>query len=161
MNPTVKVSLCVNDVVREVEIEPRTLLADVIRERFGYRGTHLGCEQGACGACTVLLDGEPVRSCLTFAVQASGRRIETVESLAGKDGTLNPLQRAFQRQHALQCGFCTAGVLMSLTALFRSDPHPSEALIREFLQGHICRCTGYQPMVRAALELSAAAEAAS
>ena len=154
-----RVSLEVNGTVKDVEVESRILLADVIRAEFGYHGTHLGCEHGVCGACTVLLDGEPVRSCLTFAVQAAGHRIDTVESLAPNEETLAPLQAAFLKHHGLQCGFCTAGILMSLTALFRSDPHPSEAGIRESIQGHICRCTGYQQMVQAALEVSEAGEA--
>jgi carbon-monoxide dehydrogenase small subunit len=154
MSPLVTVCLDVNGTTREVEIEPRTLLADVLREKCSSRGTHLGCEHGVCGACTVLLDGEPVRSCLTFAVQADGHRIETVESLADPDGSLNELQSSFQRHHGLQCGFCTPGILMSLTALFREVGSPSEDQIREFIQGHICRCTGYQQMIDAAVEVS-------
>lgn len=154
MNPLVKFELEVNGTSEEVEIEPRTLLADVLREKFGCKGTHLGCEHGVCGACTVLLDGEPVRSCLTLAVQAVGHRVETVESLAHPDGSLNELQESFQRHHGLQCGFCTPGILMSLTALFRSAGCPSEDQVREFLQGHICRCTGYQQIVEAALDVS-------
>jgi len=154
MTDVVNVSVEVNGEVRNVAVAPRTLLADVLREHLGCKGTHLGCEHGVCGACTVLLDGEPVRSCLTLAVQATGHRVETVESLAGPDGSLNELQRAFQRHHGLQCGFCTPGILISLTALFRMTPHPSEDQIREFIQGHICRCTGYQQMITAVLEVS-------
>jgi carbon-monoxide dehydrogenase small subunit len=154
MNPQVTVALTVNGTRREVEIEPRTLLADVLREKFGSRGTHLGCEHGVCGACTVLLDGEPVRSCLTLGVQAAGHQVETVESLAAPDGTLNELQASFQRHHGLQCGFCTPGILMSLTALFQQSGRPSEEQIREFVQGHICRCTGYQQLIEAAMEVS-------
>jgi carbon-monoxide dehydrogenase small subunit len=144
----------VNGTSRQVEIDPRTLLADVLREKFSAKGTHLGCEHGVCGACTVLLDGEPVRSCLTLAVQADGHRVETVESLAGPDGALNDLQSAFRKHHGLQCGYCTPGILMSLTALFRASGKPSEEEIREYIQGHICRCTGYQQMIEAALEVS-------
>jgi aerobic carbon-monoxide dehydrogenase small subunit len=154
MNPTVRVSLEVNGTAKEIEVEPRTLLADAIRGSFGQHGTRIGCEHGVCGACTVLLDGEPVRSCLMFAVQADGHAVETVESLAEGNDQLNPLQSAMQRHHGLQCGFCTSGILMSLTALLRQDPHASEAHIREYLQGHLCRCTGYQQIVEAALDVS-------
>ncbi|HSZ40860.1 MAG TPA: (2Fe-2S)-binding protein [Trebonia sp.] len=158
MSTLVKARIEVNGTVREVEIEPRTLLADVLREKCSSKGTHIGCEHGVCGACTVLLDGEPVRSCLTLAVQADGRSVETVESLAEPDGSLNELQSAFHRHHGLQCGYCTPGILMSLTALFRTAGSPSEGEIRDFLQGHICRCTGYQQMIEAALEVSEHAE---
>ena len=154
MNPVVDVTLEVNGTSQQVQIEPRTLLADVLREKFSAKGTHLGCEHGVCGACTVLLDGEPVRSCLTLATQAAGHRVETVESLAEPDGSLNDLQSAFQKHHGLQCGFCTPGILMSLTSLFRAGEPPSEDQIREYIQGHICRCTGYQQMIAAALEVS-------
>ena len=154
MNPVVDVTLEVNGTSQQVQIEPRTLLADVLREKFSAKGTHLGCEHGVCGACTVLLDGEPVRSCLTLATQAAGHRVETVESLAEPDGSLNDLQSAFQKHHGLQCGFCTPGILMSLTSLFRAGEPPSEDQIREYVQGHICRCTGYQQMIAAALEVS-------
>lgn len=153
MSGLVKARVEVNGTSQEVEIEPRTLLADVLRDTCS-KGTHVGCEHGVCGACTVLLDGAPVRSCLTFAVQADGHRVETVESLAGPDGSLNELQDAFRRHHGLQCGYCTAGILMSLTSLFRTSKKPSEDEIREYIQGHICRCTGYQQMVEAALEVS-------
>jgi carbon-monoxide dehydrogenase small subunit len=143
------VTLSVNGIPREVRPDPRTLLADVLRTDVGLTGTHLGCEHGVCGACTVLVDGSPARSCLLFAVQAAGREIETVESLEDADGELNSLQRNFQAHHGLQCGFCTPGILMSLTALFRDDPTPGEEQIRDYLQGHICRCTGYQQIVEA------------
>jgi aerobic-type carbon monoxide dehydrogenase small subunit (CoxS/CutS family) len=150
------VTVSVNGVARELQVEPRTLLADALRRGAGLTGTHLGCEHGVCGACTVVLDGEPVRSCLVFAVQVDGRSVETVESLANPDGSLNPLQAKFQKHHGLQCGFCTSGILMTLTCLFREKPAPEETEIREHLQGHICRCTGYQQMVDAALEESRA-----
>ncbi len=139
-----------------LEVAPRMLLTDALRQA-GAHGTRAGCEHGVCGACTVLLDGEPVRSCLMLAVQADGCRVETVESLAAADGSLDPLQDAFHRHHGLQCGFCTGGILMSLTALLREDPAPSEALVRDTLQGHLCRCTGYQQMIDAVLELAGGA----
>jgi carbon-monoxide dehydrogenase small subunit len=135
-----------SDVGRSVEV--RRTLADFLREDLGLTGTHLGCEHGVCGACTVLLDGVAVRSCLLFAVQADGHSIDTVESLGTPDA-LSPLQQAFMDHHGLQCGFCTPGFLMSAHALLRDHPHPSEAQIREVLGGHLCRCTGYQGVLRA------------
>ena len=131
------------------EVEPRTLLTDFIRHGAGLTGTHVGCEQGVCGACTVELDGEPVRSCLMLAVQADGRSLVTVEGLAAPDGSLTALQRAFVEHHALQCGFCTSGFLISARALLRRVPHPSEQEIREELAGNLCRCTGYEGIVAA------------
>jgi aerobic-type carbon monoxide dehydrogenase small subunit (CoxS/CutS family) len=145
------VTLTVNGAQREVEVEPRTLLADTLRQQLALTGTHLGCEQGVCGACTVLVDGRPARSCLMFTVQMQGRTVETVESLENADGSLNTLQQSFQDHHGLQCGFCTAGILMSLTSLFRDEPTPDEGEIRDHVQGHLCRCTGYQQLVEAAL----------
>jgi 2-furoyl-CoA dehydrogenase 2Fe-2S iron sulfur subunit len=134
------------------EAEPRMLLSDFIRHVLGATGTHVGCEHGVCGCCTVLLDGAAVRSCLTLAVQAEGRAVTTVESLAGPDGTLNALQQAFQNNHALQCGFCTPGILMSFTDFLERNPDPSEAEVVEVLSGHLCRCTGYAGIVSAVLE---------
>ena len=134
------------------EAEPRILLSDFIRHVLGATGTHVGCEHGVCGCCTVLLDGTAVRSCLTLAVQAEGRAVTTVESLAGPDGTLNALQQAFQNNHALQCGFCTPGILMSFTDFLERNPDPSEAEVVEVLSGHLCRCTGYAGIVSAVLE---------
>ena len=134
------------------EAEPRMLLSDFIRHVLGATGTHVGCEHGVCGCCTVLLDGTAVRSCLTLAVQAEGRAVTTVESLAGPDGTLNALQQAFQNNHALQCGFCTPGILMSFTDFLERKPNPSEAEVVEVLSGHLCRCTGYAGIVSAVLE---------
>ena len=134
------------------EAEPRMLLSDFIRHVLGATGTHVGCEHGVCGCCTVLLDGTAVRSCLTLAVQAEGRAVTTVESLAGADGTLNALQQAFQNNHALQCGFCTPGILMSFTDFLERNPDPSEAEVVEVLSGHLCRCTGYAGIVSAVLE---------
>jgi carbon-monoxide dehydrogenase small subunit len=154
------IRLTVNGTERQARVMPRLLLADLLREEFGLTGTHLGCEHGACGACTMLVDGEPVRSCLLFAVQADGCRVETVEGLAGPDGALHPLQEAFRARHALQCGFCTPGMLMTLTAYLREHPSPAEADIREILSGSLCRCTGYQNIVQAGLDAAAALRAA-
>ena len=135
--------------------EPRMLLVDFLRHVVGSTGTHVGCEHGVCGACTLRLDGAAIRSCLTFAVQANGRRVETVEGLAAQDGTLSRLQAAFRRHHALQCGFCTPGILMSLEDFLARHARPSEQEIREMLSGHLCRCTGYSGIVRAVLEVVA------
>lgn len=131
------------------EVEPRRTLADFIREEAELTGTHLGCEHGVCGACTVQLDGRAVRSCLLFAVQAHGRSVRTVECLAEPEGPLHPLQQAFHEAHALQCGFCTPGFLMTLEAFLRDNPSPGEDEIREALTGNLCRCTGYQNIVEA------------
>ena len=137
------------------DAEPRMLLADFLRHEIGATGTHVGCEHGVCGACTVRLDGAAIRSCLTLAVQANGRRVETVEGLAGEDGTLSRLQAAFKRNHALQCGFCTPGILMSLEDFLGRGGDPDEGEIREMLSGNLCRCTGYSGMVRAVLDVVA------
>ncbi len=131
--------------------EPRMLLSDFLRQQLGRSEVHVACEHGVCGACTILLDGQPARSCLLFAVQASGRRIETVRSLAA-DGELNDLQQSFRRHHGLQCGYCTPGILMSSEAFLRSNAKVSEHEVREMLSGHICRCTGYAGMVDAIVE---------
>jgi 2-furoyl-CoA dehydrogenase 2Fe-2S iron sulfur subunit len=132
--------------------EPRTLLTDALRHELGATGTHVGCEHGVCGACTVQIDGRPARACLVLLPQAEGRDIRTVEALAGPEGDLSPLQEAFRRNHALQCGFCTPGILMTLDALLRERPEAGEEVIREHLAGHLCRCTGYVGIVRAALD---------
>ena len=145
-----RITLTVNGRQCEAEVEDRMHLGDFLRRELRLTGTHLGCEHGACGACTVLVDGAAVRSCLMLAVQARGTDVTTVEGLAA-DGKLSPLQQAFREHHALQCGFCTPGVLMSLTAWLRDNPAPSERDVREALSGNICRCTGYQPIVAAAL----------
>jgi 2-furoyl-CoA dehydrogenase 2Fe-2S iron sulfur subunit len=134
---------------------PRMLLTDFIRHEMGATGTHVGCEHGVCGACTVTIDEQPARACLTLALQVEGCEVRTVESLDAKDGRLGVLQSAFRRNHALQCGFCTAGILMSLDALFTRRPEADEAEIRDVLTGHLCRCTGYAPIVKAALEAAA------
>ena len=138
----------------EVEVEPRLTLADCLRHHLRLTGTHVGCEHGVCGACTVLIDGVATRSCLTLAVQAEGRDIKTVESLAAPDGALNPLQTAFRANHALQCGFCTPGILMSFTDYLARNPHPTTAEIRDVLSGHLCRCTGYAGIVKAVEEVA-------
>ena len=144
------IELTVNGNAVTGDPEPRKTLADFVREDLGLTGTHLGCEHGVCGACTVLVDGEPVRSCLMLAVQANGLRITTVEGLAGEDG-MNPLQRAMHENHGFQCGFCTPGFLMQITALLADNPTPTEAEVREVLSGNICRCTGYESIVNGVL----------
>jgi carbon-monoxide dehydrogenase small subunit len=145
------VRLVVNGQERTATVEPRTTLADCLRQELGLTGTHLGCEHGVCGACTVLVEGRTARGCLMLAVQAEGRQITTVEGLA-QGAALNVLQQAFWDKHGLQCGFCTSGVLMTLTELLNDNPAPSEAEVRDALSGHLCRCTGYQNIVAAALE---------
>ena len=150
MNARQTVRLTVNGAAVEREVEPRRLLADFLREDLGLTGTHVGCEHGVCGACTILLDGDSARSCLTLAVQADGAEVETVEGLGTMDA-LHPLQRAFREHHALQCGFCTPGMLMAALDLLRKHPSPSEREVREGLSGNLCRCTGYEHIVRAVL----------
>ncbi|HEY5698746.1 MAG TPA: (2Fe-2S)-binding protein [Acidimicrobiales bacterium] len=150
-----EVEVRVNGVARKVTIEPRLTLADFLRERCGLTGTHLGCEHGVCGACTVVLDGAAVRSCLVFAVQADGAEVTTVEGLA-PEGDLNPVQAAFRDHHGLQCGFCTPGFVVSVTAFLRDNPDPSDDEIRAGLSGNLCRCTGYQGILVA---IRSAAEA--
>ena len=141
-----------NGRVVEAEAEPRMLLTDFLRQQLAMTGTHVGCEHGVCGACTVEIDGVPARACLALAVQADGASIRTVEGLAPQSGRLSVLQEAFRRHHALQCGFCTAGILMSLDYYLRGHPDPGEAELRDYLSGHLCRCTGYVPIVAAALD---------
>jgi 2-furoyl-CoA dehydrogenase 2Fe-2S iron sulfur subunit len=155
----IRISLNLNGRNVSAEAEPRMLLSDFIRQALGATGTHVGCEHGICGCCTLLIDGIAVRSCLTLAMQVDGREVTTVESLASADGALNPLQQAFRNNHALQCGFCTPGILMSFTDFLRRSPKPSEAQVIEVLSGHICRCTGYTGIVLAVLEASAANDA--
>ncbi|MEH7178034.1 (2Fe-2S)-binding protein [Neobacillus vireti] len=147
------VKMKVNGKVIEKEIEPRWLLSDYLRDKLGLTGTHVGCEHGVCGACTVLLNGEPVRSCLMLAVQADGSEVETVESLAEVDGTLHPIQQAFANNHALQCGFCTPGFLMSVKNFMETHPDlPTDDEIREAISGNLCRCTGYSNIIKAVKE---------
>jgi 2-furoyl-CoA dehydrogenase 2Fe-2S iron sulfur subunit len=153
-NERARVTVTLNGRKLSADAEPRTLLCDFLRHSLGLTGTHVGCEHGVCGSCTVLIDGVAARSCLTFAVQAEGRDIKTVESLAAPDGALNPLQQAFHNNHALQCGFCTPGILMSFTDFLARNPRPSTAEIREVLGGHLCRCTGYAGIVAAIEEVA-------
>ncbi len=145
------VKLRVNGEAREGQAEPRLLLADFLRHELHLTGTHVGCEHGVCGACTVIVDGRAMRSCLMFAVQAEGTEITTVEGL-GTPENLSPLQDAFHRHHALQCGFCTAGILTTMTALLKEEPDPTPDRVREVLSGNLCRCTGYIPIVDAVLD---------
>lgn len=145
------ISLTVNGQSYSHSVEARTSLADFLRHGLDLTGTHLGCEHGVCGACTVLVDGAAVRSCLMLAVQADGTDVTTVEGLAGADeGTLNPLQQAFWEHHGLQCGYCTPGMLMTLTQVLRDTPDPSDEDLRQALSGNLCRCTGYAGIIRAA-----------
>jgi carbon-monoxide dehydrogenase small subunit len=156
-----RVRLTVNGTVYEREVEPRLLLSDFLRHELGLTGTHVGCEHGVCGACTVLLEGEAVRSCLLFAVQADGATISTVEGLGEDAEHLHPLQEAFWEAHGLQCGFCTPGILMTMSAFLKRNPRPSEPEVRRALSGNLCRCTGYQHIVDAvmlAAEKSASAK---
>jgi 2-furoyl-CoA dehydrogenase 2Fe-2S iron sulfur subunit len=150
------VRLNINGRAHEGEAAPRTMLTDFLRHTLGLTGTHVGCEHGVCGACTIQIDGAPARACLTLAVQADGASIRTVEGLAPEPGRLSVLQEAFRRHHALQCGFCTAGILMSATDFLSRHPDPSEAEVRDMLSGHICRCTGYYPIVTAILDAARA-----
>ena len=146
-----KVTVTVNGVPHTREVETRLTLADFLRHGLGLTGTHLGCEHGVCGACTVQLDGEAIRSCILFAVQADGCAVTTVEGLAAADGSLHAVQQAFRDHHGLQCGFCTPGMQMTLAAFLAENPEPSEREVREAISGNICRCTGYQGIVAAAL----------
>jgi carbon-monoxide dehydrogenase small subunit len=147
----------VNGTARRATVAPRLTLADFLRERCHLTGTHLGCEHGVCGACTVLLDGEAVRACLVFAVQADGAEVTTIEGIAGPDGELSPVQAAFRDHHGLQCGFCTPGFVLSATAFLRDHPAPSDDEIRSGLSGNLCRCTGYQGILTAVQAAAAAA----
>jgi carbon-monoxide dehydrogenase small subunit len=152
----VSIQLRINGAEREATIEPRVTLADFLREECHLTGTHLGCEHGVCGACTVLLDGAAVRACLVFAVQADGTDVTTIEGIASADGELSPVQSAFRDCHGLQCGFCTPGFVVSVTALLRDNPGPTDQDIREGLSGNLCRCTGYQGIVQAVRQAAGA-----
>ncbi len=154
MIPKQTVQIIINDKEYNQEVEPRLLLSDFLRHEIGLTGTHVGCEQGACGACTILFDGQPVRSCLLFAVQANGHELKTVESLGTPDN-MHLLQEAFHEAHGLQCGFCTPGILMTMLPFLEDNPNPTEAEIRLALSGNLCRCTGYQHIVDA-VKLAAA-----
>lgn len=148
------ISMTLNGAVRTAATDVRVNLADFLRHELAATGTHVGCEHGVCGACTVIVDGQPVRACLMLAVQADGAMVETVEGL-GTDGLVSDLQAAFSRHHGLQCGFCTPGMLMTLQAFLKETPDPDEAAVREAISGNICRCTGYQGIVAAALDVAA------
>lgn len=154
MTQAYPIRVTVNDVVYEREVDPRLLLSDFLRHELDLTGTHVGCEHGVCGACTVQLDGQPVRACLIFAVQANGHTLRTVEGMAASPEQLHPLQQAFWEKHGLQCGFCTGGILMTMEVYLQEHPNPSRNEIREALSGNICRCTGYQHIVDA-VELAA------
>ncbi|MCL6282575.1 (2Fe-2S)-binding protein [Ruegeria sp. 2012CJ41-6] len=149
-----KVTMTINGKPRSGEAEGRTLLASFLREELGLTGTHVGCDTSQCGACVVHVDGKAVKSCTMFALEADGAQVDTIEGQADADGTLNSLQQAFQDYHGLQCGFCTPGMVMSAAALLKDNPKPSEAEIRHYLEGNICRCTGYHNIVRAILAAS-------
>jgi len=155
-----KITFTLNGERREASADPRTHLADFLRHGLGLTGTHVGCEHGVCGACTVIVDGVPVRSCLMLAVQVDGCTVETIEGLA-KGDELSPLQQAFSAHHGLQCGFCTPGMLMTLEAFLRTSPSPTERDVRIAISGNICRCTGYQGIVEAALAVAAAKASSS
>jgi carbon-monoxide dehydrogenase small subunit len=160
MAATRRIRVTVNGQVHERDVEVRRHLGDFVREDLGLTGTHIGCEHGVCGACTVLLDGVPVRSCLMFAVQSDGGSITTIEGLSSKDGSLHPLQEAFRSHHGLQCGFCTPGMLMTLYAFLGEHPDAGEDVIRDAISGNICRCTGYEGIVDAALAAAASCRGA-
>ena len=146
---TIPIQVTVNGHVFIEKVEPRLLLSDFIRHQLNLTGTHIGCEHGVCGACTILFEGDPVRSCLMLAVQADGHQITTVEGLSNDPNKLNPLQEGFRQANGLQCGFCTPGILMTLTPFMEQNPNPTEKEIREALSGNLCRCTGYQHIVEA------------
>ncbi|SSC71345.1 unnamed protein product [Ciceribacter sp. T2.26MG-112.2] len=148
------ISLTVNGETREAMVEPRKLLADVLREDLGLTGTHVGCEHGVCGACTVLIDDQPARACLTYAVQMEGHEITTIEAVGGIG--LSLLQQAMHEEHGLQCGFCTPGIVMTFEAFLRDTPDPTEEEVRDVLSGNLCRCTGYQNIVAAVMKAAAA-----
>jgi carbon-monoxide dehydrogenase small subunit len=154
----VTVSIKINGIVREAHVEPRTTLVDFLRDHLSMSGTHVGCEHGICGACSVLLDGDPVRSCCMFAVQVDGMSVTTVEGLAPERGQLSAIQDGFCEKHALQCGYCTPGMLIACHALVAVHPHPNEGQIREAISGNLCRCTGYQQIVDAVMFATGAKE---
>jgi carbon-monoxide dehydrogenase small subunit len=146
------VNVTVNGVRHEADVEPRTLLVYFIREHLGLTGTNVGCDTSSCGSCTVLVDGESVKSCTMLAVQADGREVATIESMAGEDGSMHPLQDAFHRNHGLQCGYCTPGMIMAAASYLQEHPTPTEEEVREALEGNLCRCTGYQNIVASILD---------
>jgi aerobic carbon-monoxide dehydrogenase small subunit len=146
-----RVSVTVNGVAREAEVEPRTLLVYFLRESLGLTGTNVGCDTSSCGSCTVLLDGESVKSCTLLAVQAEGREVTTIEGIAD-DGQMHPIQDAFHRNHGLQCGYCTPGMIMAAASFLQENPNPTDEQVRESLEGNLCRCTGYQNIVKSILD---------
>ena len=152
MSTSVPVRLRVNGVDHELEVEPRLLLVHAIRDQLGLTGTHVGCDTSNCGACTVHLDGRPVKSCTVLAVQADGAEITTIEGMAGSNGELHPLQEAFWNDHGLQCGYCTPGMIMASAGLLAENPNPTEDEVRHALEGNLCRCTGYHNIVKAVLD---------
>jgi carbon-monoxide dehydrogenase small subunit len=147
-----RISLTVNGVAQEADVEPRTLLVYHLREGLGLTGTNVGCDTSSCGSCTVLLDGESVKSCTLLAVQADGREVTTIEAMAGADGSMHPLQDAFHRNHGLQCGYCTPGMIMAAASYLKENPSPTDGEVREALEGNLCRCTGYQNIVTSILD---------
>ena len=151
----IAIEIAVNGERRHCSVEPRMTLADCLRHELGLTGTHLGCEHGVCGACTVLVDGVSARSCLMLAVQADKARVRTIEGVADKDGRLHPLQEAFRRKHGLQCGYCTPGMIMTLLEFLAENTAPTEVQVRDAISGSICRCTGYQGIVAATLDAAA------
>jgi carbon-monoxide dehydrogenase small subunit len=156
MTQRIAITVTVNGTAHTRSVEPRLLLTDFLRHELGLTGTHVGCEHGVCGACTIRLDGVPARACLIFAVQADGHAVDTVEGLTAPDGTLSKLQQAFRDAHALQCGYCTPGILMTLSAFLEEHTNPTEEEVRHALSGNLCRCTGYQHIVDAVLSLGRA-----
>ncbi|MGY3621503.1 (2Fe-2S)-binding protein [Bradyrhizobium sp. USDA 10063] len=156
-----EISVSVNGTAYRRSVESRTLLSDFLRHDLLLAGTHVGCEHGVCGACTVLLDGAPIRSCLMLAVQANGHELSTIEGLASDSGELSPVQKAMHEHHGLQCGYCTPGILMTMTAFLKQNPSPSEDEVREALSGNLCRCTGYQHIVDAMMAAAHAMRAAT
>ncbi|HTX00001.1 MAG TPA: (2Fe-2S)-binding protein [Acidimicrobiales bacterium] len=156
-----RVTMAVNGTEQERDVEPRTLLVHFLRHTLGLTGTNVGCDTSSCGACTVLLDGESVKSCTLFAVQADGAAVTTIEGMAAPDGTLHPIQEAFRQQHGLQCGYCTPGMVMAIASFLAEHPHPSEAELREGLEGNLCRCTGYHNIIAAGLAAAASSELAA
>ena len=147
-----QVSLTVNGTRHEADVEPRTLLVYFLREHLGLTGTNVGCDTSSCGACTIHVDGESVKSCTMLAVQADGREITTIEAMAGPDGEMHPLQDAFHRNHGLQCGYCTPGMIMAAASFLKENPSPTEEEVRTSLEGNLCRCTGYQNIVQSILD---------
>jgi aerobic carbon-monoxide dehydrogenase small subunit len=154
----VKIRVTVNGTVHESDVEPRTLLVHYVREYLGLTGTNIGCDTSSCGACSVHLDGEAVKSCTVLAVQADGRAVTTIEGMAAADGTLHPMQQAFMENHGLQCGYCTPGMVMAATSLLKENPNPTEAEVRVGLEGNLCRCTGYHNIVQSVLAAAGGAK---